>query len=348
MKCYELWAQVRRGPESAIISYIKYTVFMSNRSALLSILVSISIILCSATINGCGGSSLRHQIAADLDTATLSKHAKLRESPIIDIHTHQFNARYLPLQGIALGKRDKWLFTNLLSDRLVIGLTKLLVEATPEITPIGGHQADKPRSILQIKQEAAQACGISVDKFSAEPSVRAIEKLIRYCRTHEALPDSLDDIGLTKTERRELSWLGVLGDEGFIPTLINDDKDQMEWYKDVHDLDERPLLTVRHMMDLGPVYDQEPGDLLLDYYTEQIPRANEFQSLRGSDQIYFVAYNPYRDHWPEERAAQPTSMDIVKVAIEHHGAYGVKLYPPSGYRPFENDICDRPDLPPKS
>lgn len=30
----------------------------------------------------------------------------LESMPIVDIHTHTFNARYLPLEGIALGKRD--------------------------------------------------------------------------------------------------------------------------------------------------------------------------------------------------------------------------------------------------
>jgi hypothetical protein len=32
--------------------------------------------------------------------------ALVENAPVVDIHTHTFNARFLPIQNIALGKRD--------------------------------------------------------------------------------------------------------------------------------------------------------------------------------------------------------------------------------------------------
>jgi predicted TIM-barrel fold metal-dependent hydrolase len=59
--------------------------------------------------------------------------------------------------------------------------------------------------------------------------------------------------------------------------------------------------------------------------------------------VYFVAFNPFRDHWPRDgnsRAGE--SLEIVKRAINEHGAFGVKVYPPSGYRPAGNEIPGPP------
>jgi hypothetical protein len=96
------------------------------------------------------------------------------------------------------------------------------------------------------------------------------------------------------------------------------------------------------MMDLPPVYDQrEDGDRVLNFETEQIPRLRQLQAQSGGRMSWFVAYNPYREHWPSTR---PPGYDlrIVQNAVQNYGALGVKVYPPSGYRPAGNDIPDPP------
>jgi len=67
---------------------------------------------------------------------------------------------------------------------------------------------------------------------------------------------------------------------------------------------------------------------------------DSFQSRPDSRQVYFVAYNPFRDHWPDDQAGR--SLDIVAKALREEGAYGVKVYPPSGYRPDYNEIPSSP------
>ena len=56
--------------------------------------------------------------------------------------------------------------------------------------------------------------------------------------------------------------------------------------------------------------------------------------------IYFVAYAPYRDYWMGGHAGD--AEELVRTAIEKNGAWGVKFYPPSGYRPAGNSIRPRP------
>jgi predicted TIM-barrel fold metal-dependent hydrolase len=66
----------------------------------------------------------------------------------------------------------------------------------------------------------------------------------------------------------------------------------------------------------------------------------KFENGPDSSMIYFVAYNPYRDHW---NGGQPgDALNIVRSGIESKGAWGVKVYPPSGYRPAGNAIKPRP------
>jgi predicted TIM-barrel fold metal-dependent hydrolase len=98
------------------------------------------------------------------------------------------------------------------------------------------------------------------------------------------------------------------------------------------------------MMDLEPVFDQE-----LDHrrfllpFDEQIARAKNQQANAGGRMLYFVAYNPFRDHY---RGGGPgDALAKVKRAYEEQGAFGVKIYPPSGYTPFDNKIPPPPRWP---
>jgi hypothetical protein len=87
------------------------------------------------------------------------------------------------------------------------------------------------------------------------------------------------------------------------------------------------------MMDLGPVYAQEPAPGELLDFNEQIRRMDQFQQKDDDIRVYFVAYNPFRG---------ADSLKIVQDAIANHHAFGVKVYPPSGYRPTHNKIPSRP------
>jgi hypothetical protein len=45
-------------------------------------------------------------VQGQLSTIEPKRDPLVAKTPVIDIHTHTFNARYLPLRSILLGKRD--------------------------------------------------------------------------------------------------------------------------------------------------------------------------------------------------------------------------------------------------
>lgn len=268
--------------------------------------------------------------------------AELRSTPIIDVHTHMFNARYLPLEGIALGKRDKFLFTHLISDELARGLTRAIVNKTPELQPIDQEaRAADTKSIDLVLQQAAQECGIPYEEFSKEPAVRALRKLIEQCEKGMIEFDPELTV-LTPSEKSALEKLGAVGEPSFITNLITDDRLLADRYRRVFGLQNREVYTIRHMMDLGPVYNQCSDASLAQYTTTQIERASASQSLPTSGQLYFVAFNPFRDHWSDCQHESRSPLEIAMEAIDQHQAFGVKVYPPSGYRPTDNNIPGRP------
>jgi predicted TIM-barrel fold metal-dependent hydrolase len=97
-------------------------------------------------------------------------------------------------------------------------------------------------------------------------------------------------------------------------------------------------LMASHMMDLAPVYDQREDDEdLLPFRSQQLPRMALQQHHAQGRMLFFAAYNPFRDHWQKDPdAGRGQALEIVKSGVQKHGAYGIKFYPPSGYRPIGN------------
>jgi hypothetical protein len=110
------------------------------------------------------------------------------------------------------------------------------------------------------------------------------------------------------------------------------------------EFDGRVRLFVHHMMDLGPVFGQRPqGRRFLDFESKQLPRVRQLDQYMRGRLLHFVAWNPYRQ--PSDPALDwPEPLRIVHQAFAR-GAWGVKFYPPSGYRPAENNILPRPTHP---
>src|SRR5258708_4286151 len=94
-------------------------------------------------VTGCQSTGPRltpeqEQIRNKLATISRANDPLTGQSPIIDIHTHTFNARYLPLKGVLLGKRDAAPpITWLISDPCARTLAHALIERT-ELAPAAG------------------------------------------------------------------------------------------------------------------------------------------------------------------------------------------------------------------
>ncbi|MFN0125098.1 MAG: amidohydrolase family protein [Verrucomicrobiales bacterium] len=296
----------------------------------------------------------------------------VRKTEVIDMHVHTFNACYLPLRGILQGKRDKaGLLGWLISDRCAASLAQALIDRT-ELAPAPGSKGVARDTghvdTSRMDSNPGFLCKVFItlinkaaDKGAWNPDKTPKEQMLIIDEVTEGmtLPERLaaraaaNMMGMEhaikspphdeKTDRKnKASPLQPL--MRFFWTITQNDDRMADLYRALHNAapsGNGPRISiVSHMMDLGPVYNQEPGDDLLDFRTEQLMRMEDRQSRSGGDFTYFVAYNPFRDH--TEGGKTGDSLKIVQDAVLHHGAKGVKVYPPSGYRVFGNQINPRP------
>ena len=200
------------------------------------------------------------------------------DTPIIDIHTHTFNAKYLPLMGIVLGKRDVSLFTMLFHSQSVRPIA-LAISEEAKLTQIK-PAAPTVVSFQQIKERIAVQQGISLQRVEQNNAVRALDKVINryekeiesrkdvrtprledektaYLIRQEALDTSLKEMEEAdlKAIRDALQSFGfVLEIDAvvrFLRALISPDGDQYRNY--LRSYNHRVALIVSHMMDLAPV-----------------------------------------------------------------------------------------------
>src|ERR1043166_5047924 len=132
---------------------------------------------------GCRSTELRltteqEQIRRELAVISPHDDSLAKDSPIIDIHTHTFNARYLPLRNILLGKRDAAPpLTWLISDSCAATLAHALIERT-ELSPVPGSDgAARMESASQAQEHRDNGwiCGIFLkllDKAAASGAWR--------------------------------------------------------------------------------------------------------------------------------------------------------------------------------
>ncbi|HWM24276.1 MAG TPA: amidohydrolase family protein [Chthoniobacterales bacterium] len=270
--------------------------------------------------------------------------------PVVDIHTHTFNARFLPIRNIALGRRDKNRAMWLLRPPLLVAITNAVTRRT-ELDGLAAD-LDSEAQLRRIADEANQLASqldapakpVTARELGNDPRVTAIEKIaeggsggelsdlelmawepiVSILTTQEKAP-------VDKARRRsEISH--------FLKCLSMSDRELVKTFRDDHQ--DKVALMVSHMMDLAPVFGQEEDSSRLLPFREQIRRFKKQQDNAEGRMLYFVAYNPFRDHY---RGGQPgDALKVVKTAYEQQGAFGVKVYPPAGYTPFANRIPNPP------
>lgn len=284
------------------------------------------------------------------------------QTPVIDIHTHTFNSRFLPIREIALGKRDMSPWFSLVTDSMAVALTELITKATEKdfpFIPSDQQIADDTNRTLARMQAAGSLTTIPLptvqtQDVSQDPGITGAKKLLTGTEENELLPAEkrrLEQFSLMFGESHgQLPPLGLFPDQTdntneirhFLSCLTAPASRMESLFQSDHTRDKSPQISLiaSHMMDLAPTYDQrEDGEKLFDYRKQQIPAMQRQQNLASGRMLYFVAYNPFRDHWEKDSAAGPgEALKIVKYAYSHQGAFGVKVYPPSGYKPSGNSI----------
>lgn len=274
----------------------------------------------------------------------------LQRTPVIDVHAHTFNATMLPIEGIALGKRDMFWFLSLLNDRTA-RCVATYVSSLAHWNEILINPVEADRRALGWTSERT---GVSLPSLRSNMVMRAIRRAyFERCDEHELAervcpnPEAARD-QLAGFARSNFQLDVETGFEEFMATLLTPRAEvpasYLAGFKNHPELQERHRrgLLVSHMLDLGPVHNQRPTDNgMIDYESQQVPATSAQQDSMNGWMIYFVGYSPFRDHWPHEDPGD--ALAIVQDAIERHGAYGVKFYPPSGYRAINNEIPGPPN-----
>lgn len=280
-------------------------------------------------------------------------------TPVIDIHGHSFNSRLLPIQGIALGKRDIHPLASLASDSLVIALTLWITAVTKHMDD--GHafgpdcyapNGSLVRKCIDETRELTEGRSVSAEKLVSHPLLTGMSKVLEsgtaepelgflerwFIRRLESLFHQHPDLAP--------KWMQALSGKlpahfsRFVETLTGPEKQQVARFH--RDFDNQVRLVASMMMDLAPTYHQtEDGEHLVGIEAAQIGIMERQQANAPGNMIYFVAFNPFRDHWGPG-AGDGKSLEIVRDACENHGAWGVKVYPPSGYAPHATHIPRRP------
>src|SRR6266536_3923650 len=303
-------------------------------------------------------SNTQSELERQLASIEPKKDSLATGTPIIDIHTHTFNARYLPLRNILLGKRDaKPPLTWLLSDSCAEALAQAVIDRT-ELAPISNQDGAKRVAGPQPHIRHGPVCNILLkllDNAAMAGAWREDMPLEEQKRQLDAVADRMQPqerlmirtagamMGMEKALETPDKKSGDRSLVRFLWMITQNDARMRELYRSDYSgaaMRGEPLM-VSHMMDLPPVYAQdEDGATLLRFSDQQLERVQYFQQQADSGMIYFVAYNPYRDHWPVHRPDE--SLRVVQDAVREHGAWGMKFYPPSGYRPAANKIPSRP------
>lgn len=335
---------------------------LTNRSFILSLAACV---LVNALLISCQPTSppltpTQQSIRAELDTIDPVRDPLVTRTRIIDVHTHTFNSRYLPLRGVLHGKRDAFPpLSWLLSDNCATALAQAIAEKT-ELSS-SATQSPKSRTLATTKIrsdfQTGPLCNVflnlldkAVRNGAWNPKYTSTEQLARIDEVAVAM-NPAEVIAVTTAARMMGMEEAVESSEKngakiaivrFFWMLTQNDADMPRIFREMHGPRNGPRITmVSHMMDLAPVYDQKPdGTDLIDFEREQIPRMQRFSKNSDGRLSYFVAYNPYRDSW---QGGEPgDALRIVKEAVTRHGATGVKIYPPSGYRAAGNAIEKRP------
>lgn len=300
-----------------------------------------------------------------LRTINPETHELPPQVPVVDVHVHTFNARYLPLRGILLGKRDA-LFpvTTVLSDNC----SRLIAQALVDRTELGSIPGQKgvarvpDTSSIRAREHPGPLCRVFLDLIDKAIAKGAWDRRMTMMQKLQIVDDIARDMSLSERiavraaasmmgmdehtwggTETEKSVTGIQAAVRFLWIITQNDPQMAQLFREMHQgaPTKGKITLVSHMMDLGPVYAQESdGEALLHFDTQQVRRMEYYQNQPGSGLYYFVAYNPYRTQVGGGGSDAPLA--LVQEAYYRHGAKGVKIYPPSGYRAAGNDIPPRP------
>jgi predicted TIM-barrel fold metal-dependent hydrolase len=253
------------------------------------------------------------------------------EVKVIDMHTHIFNARDLPLRGILEARGAPVpvaviLATILLGSMKDQGTPRYDLSIEEMVRPDVGKLSESDREILleyvgadlTELHEPAKALGFSEDGTLV---AMAMAKIGFPPDDHVTPDDYRSQLFASRKVKKLKIPISILGGYGrFIGIML---RPHVEIAAALQKSYPQVDLFVHHMMDMALAYDDNP----------KVPFAQQIEDMQKVDAafpgklLHFVAFDPFR-----RQNARP----LVEGAVHGFGAVGLKIYPPSGYRAAEN------------
>jgi predicted TIM-barrel fold metal-dependent hydrolase len=256
---------------------------------------------------------------------------------VIDMHTHVFNARDLPLVGVlsALGAPRP----------VAVVVAEGLLLSTPEDTweptftasmaqlerPVIAPLSEPQRNVLvdYVGRDRVEPLRMTASALDLSPDVTLLAETIAKIgfppEEHLVRPIVLQ--GLTAAKDLGDALKGYLR---FIGIMTHSHSDVVAALQKSYP---QADLFVHHMMDMAGAYDDTPATP----FPEQMAVMQKLDATFPGKLLHFTAFDPFR-----REAALP----LAQGAVTKYGATGLKVYPPSGYRAAENAKYGFPPKPP--
>ncbi|MGC3956994.1 MAG: amidohydrolase family protein [Verrucomicrobiota bacterium] len=274
--------------------------------------------------------------------------------PVIDMHTHVFNSRDLPLSGAIQAMAAGWVkkpVANLLREAfLTLTAPDDLDGPFPPPAKVEGN-AEDGSAILSVPTTESAATATVAPRVLTSPQrdqlraiagmkptkgINVMESKAQAVADRQLLAQALRNVGFPPQESGETSpenkMLSV-GLDGYLRFVdIMTDGNLRIAYRLITEEYPKTDLFVHHMMDMEMGYAEKPQFPFADQIQRMARLDNRMQGDYTGRLIHFVAFDPFR----REKALETMLMGLKA------GAVGVKFYPPSGYRATGNEIPKRP------
>ena len=247
--------------------------------------------------------------------------------PVIDIHTHIFNARDLPLLGILRSRNVPKPIASIIAEALL--QTTDENELVTTSAAILATKVEEPKIALTEKNRAAllKYTEDVNDDVSLSSIVNADTLLIaKALQKANFPPQESESDGGNLLSAGDSPRGGLAGYARFIGIMRQSHENVARYLQEI--AYPQVDLFLHHMMDMENAYATTPKTP----FTRQIQQM-EKADLQSGNLLHFVAFDPFR--------GEGDSLEMVKKGIAE-GAIGVKFYPPSGYRAADNFIPPKP------
>jgi predicted TIM-barrel fold metal-dependent hydrolase len=267
---------------------------------------------------------------------------------IVDLHTHLFNARSLPLAGIfanAMKKdADQSPFARALA-RLVNRLTESghleayrILDADPDDVELYARWMGEVAAAELLGPSAAEMRVRQGDLYQIISDLEQITNAMEPSGVQQLQPLQADDTG-TWAKRvvakavRMLQQLAELKEDiknyaAFVFNMLHSEENMLRSLVDGYGLRSQPIQFVHHMMDMQMAYvtDGTTAEMVAPMYPYADKQLQRMQSLAYQRQpplIGFAAFDPRREDWRK-----------IATHAQEMGFKGFKFYPAMGYLPF--------------